>query len=186
MKFSSDFNHDAVMRTAYGIVRHHDVAEDVTQQAFVEVYGSISRYDLQRPFAPWLQRIAVNLSLDELRRTRSDQRLQEAEQVASEAPSVEQAAEDSEARQAIWEALRGLSAKHRAAVVMRYYHGMSEPEMATALNCRRGTVKSRLYTALRKLRPILDEQVEFPSTRARTDPLSPGVSGGRVAHPLGR
>ena len=52
-------------------------------------------------------------------------------------------------------AIRNLSPKQRAVVVLRYYHGFGEIEMAVALGCRRGTVKSRLHSALRKLELLL-------------------------------
>ena len=61
-------HHRAVFRTAYGVVRRHDLAEDVTQQVFIELFASVKRYDVTRPFPPWLHRIAVRRSLDELRR----------------------------------------------------------------------------------------------------------------------
>ena len=64
-------------------------------------------------------------------------------------------AEESEIRRSIWAAVRALSPKQRAAVVLRYYHGFSEAEMAVALGCRRGTVKSRLHSALRRLELLL-------------------------------
>ena len=57
-----------VLRTAYGIVGRHHLAEDVTQQVFVELFTAIRRFDPERPFAPWLYRIVVNTSLKELRR----------------------------------------------------------------------------------------------------------------------
>ena len=66
-------------------------------------------------------------------------------------------AEESEVRRLIWKAIQALSPKQRAAVVLRYYHGFSEAEMAVALGCRRGTVKSRLHSALRKLEHLLRE-----------------------------
>ena len=144
----------AVLRTAYGIVGRHHLAEDVTQQVFVELFSAIKRFDRRRPFAPWLYRIVVNISLKELRRR--DHRslsLEEAADLPSFEPMPDHTAE--EARRSIWAAIRALSPKHRAVVVLRYYHGFSEAEMAVALGCRRGTVKSRLHSALRRLELLL-------------------------------
>ena len=146
----------AVLRTAYGIVRRHHLAEDVTQQVFVELFSAIKRFDRRRPFAPWLYRIVVNISLKELRRR--DHRslsLEEAADLPSFEPMPDHTAEEAEARRSIWAAIRALSPKHRAVVVLRYYHGFSEAEMAVALGCRRGTVKSRLHSALRRLELLL-------------------------------
>ena len=146
-----------VLRTAYGIVGAHHLAEDVTQQVFVELFTAIRRFDPERPFAPWLYRIVVNISLKELRRR--DHRSLPLEEAAADLPSLDPlpdlVAEESEIRRSIWTAIHALSPKQRAAVVLRYYHGFSEAEMAVALGCRRGTVKSRLHSALRRLELLL-------------------------------
>ena len=148
-----------VLRTAYGIVGAHHLAEDVTQQVFVELFTAIRRFDPERPFAPWLYRIVVNISLKELRRR--DHRSLPLEEAAADLPSLDPlpdlVAEESEIRRSIWTAIHALSPKQRAAVVLRYYHGFSEAEMAVALGCRRGTVKSRLHSALRSLELLLRE-----------------------------
>lgn len=147
----------AVLRTAYGIVGAHHLAEDVTQQVFVELFTAIRRFDLKRPFAPWLYRIVVNISLKELRRRHH--RSLPLDEAAADLPSLDPlpdlVAEESEIRRSIWTAIQALSPKQRAAVVLRYYHGFSEAEMAVALGCRRGTVKSRLHSALRQLELLL-------------------------------
>ena len=150
----------AVLRTAYGIVGSHHLAEDVTQQVFVELFTAMRRFDPERPFVPWLYRIVVNVSLKELRRRHH--RSLPLDEAAADLPSLDPLpdliAEESEIRKAIWAAVQSLSPKQRAAVVLRYYHGFSEAEMAVALGCRRGTVKSRLHSALRRLEPLLRER----------------------------
>ena len=146
----------AVLRTAYGIVGRHHLAEDVTQQVFVELFSAIKRFDRKRPFAPWLYRIVVNISLKELRRREHrGLSLEEVADLPSFEPMPDRLAEESEVRRSIWAAVRALSPKHRAAVVLRYYQGFSEAEMAVSLGCRRGTVKSRLHSALRRLELLL-------------------------------
>ena len=154
-----ELHHRAVIRTAYGIVRRLDIAEDVTQQVFIELFSSIKRYDIKRPFPPWLHRIAVRRSLDELRRpNHRDVAIGAAQELPSRSDRPEQVAEESELRADIRKAIGTLDPKHRAAVVLRYYQGFTEAEMAIALHCRRGTVKSRLHYALRRLREILEPE----------------------------
>ncbi|MCH8274772.1 MAG: sigma-70 family RNA polymerase sigma factor [Armatimonadetes bacterium] len=85
--------------------------------------------------------------------------------------SPEQAAEESELRSAIRNALGSLEPKHRAAVVLRYYQGFSEAETAVALGCRPGTVKSRVHYALRRLRQVFAT-------------LSPPLTAGMAAQPM--
>ncbi len=93
-----ELHHRAVFRTAYGIVRSYDLAEDVTQQVFIELFASIGRYDVTRPFPPWLHRIAVNRSVDELRRRKNlNVPLEAVHDLQSPSTSPEEAAEESPA-----------------------------------------------------------------------------------------
>ncbi len=171
-------HHQAVLRTAYGITRNHDLAEDITQRVFIELFTAIQRYDPRRPFPPWLHQIAVRRSLDELRRPANRHvPIEDAQFLASPDTSPEQAAEHSELRATILDALGGLEPKQRAVVVLRYYHGFSEAEMAVALRCRRGTVKSRLHYAQRRLREILEAQAS-PLTGPRLTNPSTYRNGG--------
>ena len=171
-------HHQAVFRTAYGITRNYDLAEDITQQVFIELFTAIQRYDPRRPFPPWLHRIAVHKSLDELRRpAKRDVPIGDADDLLSPAPSPDDEAEQSELQAAIRDALGGLEPKQRAVVVLRFYHGFSEAEMAVALHCRRGTVKSRLHYAQRRLREILEVQAS-PLTGPRMTNPSTYRNGG--------
>ncbi len=173
-------HHQAVFRTAYGITRNYDLAEDITQQVFIELFAAIQRYDPRRPFPPWLHRIAVHRSLDELRRpAKRDVPIGDADYLPSPTPSPDDEAEKSELRATILDALGGLEPKQRAVLVLRYYHGFSEAEMAVALHCRRGTVKSRLHYAQRRLREILEAQAS-PLTGPRLTNPSTYRNGGSV------
>ncbi len=164
-------HHQAVFRTAYGITRNYDLAEDITQQVFIELFTAIQRYDPRRPFPPWLHRIAVHKSLDELRRpAKRVVPIGDADDLPSPAPSPDDEAEKSELQATIRDALGGLEPKQRAVLVLRYYHGFSEAEMAVALHCRRGTVKSRLHYAQRRLREILEAQASPLTGPSLTNP----------------
>ncbi len=171
-----EIHHRAVFRTAYGIVGRQQLAEDVTQQVFIELFSSIKRYDRSRPFPPWLHRIAVSRSLDELRRRKKKfLPLEDAGDLRSTIPSPEEAAEQSELQETMQSAIASLKPDHRAAVVLRYYHGFSETEMSVAMDCRRGTVKSRLHHALRQLRKSL-EPIMSPMGKLEA-PMAPAIAG---------
>lgn len=148
---------DAVLQTAYGIIGQLQPAEDVTQRLFIELFASIKRYDVRRPFLPWLHCIAVRRSLDELRRSRNGETvpLELAPDLLSPFTSPEEAAEASELRVAVWSALGSLKERERAALVLKYYQGFSEAEMAVALACSGGRVKSLLHEAREHLREVL-------------------------------
>ena len=148
---------DAVLRTAYGVIGRFELAEDVTQQVFIELWRSIKRYDVRRPFAPWLHCIAVRRSLDELR---SQSRhpsvpLEHVPELPSPFTSPEEAAEASELQMAVWCALQSLKERERAALVLKYFQEFSEAEMAVALACSGGRVKSLLFDARQHFREVL-------------------------------
>jgi RNA polymerase sigma factor (sigma-70 family) len=79
---------------------------------------------------------------------------------ADPAPSPAERAEQTELREILWQAIEQLPAKQRAVLVLRYYSDLSEGELAEALGCRRGTVKSRLHRAHRALAEILHTSIE--------------------------
>ena len=149
----------AVFGIAYGIVCSNDLAEDVTQQVFLEVFTSIKRYNDQRPFRPWLCRIAVYLCRDENRkegrRYKGQIPLEDAPDIPSPPSDCPQRrAENSELGAAIRQAVTGLSAEHREVIVLSS-QGYSGAEMAEILDAPEGTVKSRLSVARRSLRGAL-------------------------------
>lgn len=168
-----ELHQQAVFRTAYSIVRRHDDAEDVTQDVFIELFKAIKRYDVKRPFSAWLHGIAVHRSLDRIRRRKDHSPIEEVLDLPSLVDSPEVACEKTERRAAIWNAIGKLSPKHRAAVVLRYYHGFSEAEMAVALRCRRGAVKSRLHYALRHLGDDLGPELPPPMGISQPPPKGP-------------
>jgi RNA polymerase sigma-70 factor (ECF subfamily) len=77
--------------------------------------------------------------------------------IANPAASPEHAAEGSEVRECVWEAVASLGFKQRAAVVLFYVQGLSLQEIAYILDCPVGTVKSRLHYACKALRKKLSE-----------------------------
>ncbi len=151
----------AAVRAAYLITRDRALAEDCAQDAFLRAYGAIARFDPSRPFKPWLLRIVVREATNAVSRSARSSSLESASGVALEdllpdpSPGPEEELEGAELREVVWEALGRLPARERAAVVMRYYLGMSEAEMAAELECAPGTVKWRLHEARQRLRVLL-------------------------------
>jgi RNA polymerase sigma-70 factor (ECF subfamily) len=151
--------HARVYRNAFLMTQRAEAADDITQLVFVELFSAFRRYDLARPFLPWLYRIVHNVGVDYLKRDRrgADMPLPAADSARESllgpdpAPGPAEQAEQREAQRALWQALGRLPVAQRAALVLRYYQGLNEAEMAAALNCRKGTVKSRLHRALRAL-----------------------------------
>jgi len=146
-----------VYAVALRIVRRHDVADDVAQEAFVRAHRNLNRFDTARPFGPWICRITANLALNHLRSPRSrEQELPEGHaERASERPDPLGELLDDEARRVLDRALGELPAEQRAVFVMRVMEDLSYREIADALGIAQGTVMSRLFRARERLREAL-------------------------------
>lgn len=136
--------YEPMVRVAYLLVGSRAEAEDVVQDAFARIEMRWSRLDGN--IEGYLHRCVVNRSYDILRRRKLEQRFWflQREQTA-----------DLEADE-LGDALATLPPKRRAAVVLRYYAGLPEKEIADALGVRPGTVKSMLHRALAQLREVIE------------------------------
>jgi RNA polymerase sigma-70 factor (ECF subfamily) len=139
-------------------------AEDVVQQAFVKAYCALGRFRDGMAFKPWLLAIVANETRNTVRgaarqRTLADREaaLVKAEPLIPESADPAVATLEAERRAALLAALEKLSEEHRLVVTYRYLLEMDEPETAQALGWPRGTVKSRLNRALRKLARLLPD-----------------------------
>ena len=153
------------LRVAYLVVRDHAEAEDVTQEAFVRAYRGLGRFDLDRPFRPWLLRIVRNQALNKVRGRRRHETLalraeRELSVSGDATPSPETAAIHGERRRAVLGSLASLPHKQRAVIEHRYLLDLSEAETAAILGIPIGTVKSRAHRGLATLRHELGD-VDF-------------------------
>jgi RNA polymerase sigma-70 factor (ECF subfamily) len=157
-------------RRVYGvalrIVRAHDVADDVTQEAFLRAWRSLERFDLGRPFGPWVCRIAANLAVNHVRSPRArEEGLPEAHaETRSREPGPLGALLDAEGARVLEAALAELPQEQRAVLVLRAVEELSYAEIAESLGISAGTVMSRLYRARERLalalRPYLGKAAE--------------------------
>jgi RNA polymerase sigma-70 factor (ECF subfamily) len=139
-------------------------AEDVVQQAFVKAYCALGRFRDGMAFKPWLLAIVANETRNTVRRAARQRTLADREAALVKAePLIPESADpavatlEAERRAALLAALEKLSEEHRLVVTYRYLLEMDEPETAQALGWPRGTVKSRLSRALRKLARLLPD-----------------------------
>jgi len=152
------------IRTAYLITRDSQLAQDVVQDVFLQVFRNIGSFDVMRPFEPWLMRSVVNAAL------KATQKMAGRVSVESDADetwlenwltvdeSVEAQVESSEFQEKIWEAMQNLSFRQRSVIVQRYFLEMSEREMADELRTAPGTVKWLLNAARARLRSLLGSE----------------------------
>jgi RNA polymerase sigma-70 factor (ECF subfamily) len=140
-------------------VRDAEQADDLTQEAFCRVYQHRDGYDAQGQFVAWLKRIAVNLAKDCLRRQKQATfvPLDEWEEL----PATDRRCDPMAAlasgvlREDLRAAIEALPDDQRLPVVMHYFGDMTVQDIAWAMKCPVGTVKSRLFYALRRVRGTL-------------------------------
>ena len=154
--------HARAVRCAFLVLQDHALALDVTQTAFVKAYEHIAGFDARRPFGPWfLKSVLRDATKAAVRRERtvsldadSTERGVPGESPDT-APGPDELWEQRELARTVTAALAELPPAERAAIVQRYYLGLSEAEMAAAADRPRGTIKWRLHTARARLRTLL-------------------------------
>jgi RNA polymerase sigma-70 factor, ECF subfamily len=162
-----------IFKTALAITGDARTAEEVLQDTFVQAYAHADSIDGTVPIAPWLHRIAINLSAN----TRARKRLLLVSLdslanyvLANDDNSPERLAEQNELRRAVQRAIAQLDFKHRTVIVLYYLQDFSLKEIAYILDCPLGTVKSRLHYACKTLKLHLtpDHGAVLDATRGVT------------------
>lgn len=145
----------------YRMVGDYDAALDLTQEVFIKVYASLSRYRAEFKFSTWIYKIAHNAAIDHLRRhaTRgavasSDDNRAEGT-VESRRLSPEQESERSERCSEIEEVVQLLPAPYRELILLRHAQDLSYEEIAEVTGLPLGTVKNRLFRAREAMREHL-------------------------------
>ncbi len=145
-----------LLRAARLILRDEALAEDAIQETFLKAWQRIGSLRDEDP-GPWLTRIAMNESISTYRRRHRFQALTERfGRLGGARREV-----SSEARLDLTHALDQLNVEQRAAVALHYYQDLSVEETARALKIPVDTVKSRLKSALRRLRELTGSEEAF-------------------------
>jgi RNA polymerase sigma-70 factor (ECF subfamily) len=163
-----DDHYPAVLRLAYMLLQNLQDAEDTTQEAFIYAFKNLDRYDPERAsFATWLKVIITSRCRDLQRKRRfkwlSLQEWLEAGREPEDETDAHQpdvALELVGMQQMVWEALNQVSRKSRQALILRYFGGLSYPEMAQALGCAVSTAKSRVAYGHQTLARLLGDEAE--------------------------
>lgn len=168
-------------RELYGYLRRYlgdsDLADDVFQNTFLQLYTKISQYEAGRPVRPWLYTIATHQAIDALRRANRhqalslDQNRQDlgngevrnlVDLLENRTPGPVEEADGAERRQRVRADVENLPDFLRQVVVLAYYQGLKYREIADILGIPVGTVKSRLHSALCRLQEVWSQS---PSLR---------------------
>jgi RNA polymerase sigma-70 factor (sigma-E family) len=141
----------ALLRLAYLLVGDRGLAEDLLQETFIRVYPRWSRILRQDPEA-YVRRSLARNAVSLWRRGRHFGHEVSCAHVPDTTSSD---GDDADPFGIVWQAVRGLPPRQRAVVVLTFYADMSEAEIATALGCAVGTVKSQKSRALARVRADL-------------------------------
>lgn len=147
-----------VAATVIGMLGPGPEAEDVGQETFIRFYKSLPRFRGDSTLGTYLTRIAINLSLNQIRR-RQQVRARfhtDTTDKIDHYPDLDHTAERNEARKLIEKGLQSLEPKFRSVLVLRLIRGFSTFETAGILKLPTGTVLSRLARGQQKLRKILE------------------------------
>lgn len=155
-----------VINAAYGMMGNPEDAYDIAQEVFLKVFQNIGKFHGQSSFSTWLYRVTSNVCLDELRRRKRrisdavslspDEESDFAEiQIADKDAGPQEQAERSETRLAVQKAIDALPEDYRAVIVLRELQGLDYQQIADAMECSLGTVKSRISRARQMLKEKL-------------------------------
>jgi RNA polymerase sigma-70 factor (ECF subfamily) len=139
----------SVFNVCFRILHERVEAEDMAQETFIRAHGKLGSFDIERPFGPWVRRVAANVCLNHLESQKITVELND-EKDADETQNLEKQVEVRERSEQIRAALASLPANYRAVIELRHYQEMSYEEIAIELKIPLSDVKSHLFRA-RKL-----------------------------------
>ena len=165
---------DGIYNYVWRMISNREDAEDLAQEVFVRAFKAIKTFRRESNLRTWLYRIAMNLCVDKYRRAGLEkqyfvslehkQQGEDGESVAFDLPDTthdpQRVFEQTELQAEIQKALSKLPEKLRSAVLLFDLEGMSYDEIADAIGCPVGTVKSRIFNARVQLRRILKVYME--------------------------
>jgi len=144
-----------LFKYVYSVFHDYHLAEDLSQEIFLKVYGSLSHYNAKYPFSTWLLRVAHNYSIDLLRKKKltivsmeskvGDSRVSDS--LVASLPAASMTYEQTRERELIKEAIFSLDPDYRSVIFLRYIEEVKLEDIAYILGIPLGTVKSRINRA---------------------------------------
>lgn len=160
--------HKSIINLAYHYIGNRNDVEDIAQKIFVKVYFSLPKFDIHRPFFPWLYRISINQCYDELRHLRrrktytfSELSLEDAGRIENLIAQAENSPHPDDSKSDMQDLLHTLldrlSDNHRRVIVLRDIEGIPYDEMAAILKCSEQAVRLKVFRARNRLKKILEK-----------------------------
>ncbi|ODS51893.1 MAG: hypothetical protein ABS36_19165 [Acidobacteria bacterium SCN 69-37] len=150
----------ALYQLAYRITGRAEDAEDVVQETFIKAFRQLDRFEARSSVGTWLHRIGANCAIDLVRRRRPFEVMEAPDRLDQRAaggawPSQTAVVASAQIQQRIDDTMAELSARERAAFVMRHFHDCSINDIATALDMNTSAAKHAVFRAVRKMRAAL-------------------------------
>jgi RNA polymerase sigma-70 factor (ECF subfamily) len=149
-----------IYNAAYRVLGNAEDASDIAQVVFLRVAERLHDYDSRFKFFSWIYRIAINESLNLLRRAGREEPLDEdADPPAAESAGPEWQAHSAELSRRVQKALMSMKVDDRAVLTLRHFSECSYREIGDILDLQEKTVKSRLFEARQRLRELLKDLI---------------------------
>jgi RNA polymerase sigma-70 factor (ECF subfamily) len=156
-----------LFKVAYRLTGSEANADDVVQETLLRAFRNIHRFDARSQVGTWLYRIAVNCSMDlmrkESRRTARETSEEKVELASLETsdPRPDRLAESGELGKMVGHVLGELSTTERTAFVLRHFEGYTSVEIGRLLGMRPGATRNAVFRAVKKLRAVLGPMLEI-------------------------
>lgn len=148
-----------VYRTAYLVLKETSSAEDIVQETFMKVYRNLPNLQDPKKFSSWIKTIATRSALDFLRKHKKVIPMEDPNDQGAvgnfifnvQFPTPESEVERKELQEKVQQAIFSLDYNYQEVILLKYYHNLSDNEIAATLGCPLGTVKSRTHRALKAI-----------------------------------
>lgn len=148
-----------IFNLAMRMVKDYDDAKDITQNTFIKAYSKLTSFDNDQVFFSWIYRIAVNESLNSIKSKKSFNYLDDEKFSISDSP------DDSFVRNELYksvnDAILELSPEYRTVIILKHLNGLSYQEISEITGITEEKVKSRLFTARKRLKDLLEKNSEL-------------------------
>lgn len=145
---------EKVRNIIYVTLTNSDVVDDIAQEVFITIYKNLKNFRFESQFTTWVYRITINKCKDHLRK-KNIRKIFLPLKDEEEEPVFESIDEDSDIKQIVRNAIAALPDKLRIPIVLKDLQGFSYQEIAEAMQCEIGTVKSRIFRAREALKKAL-------------------------------
>lgn len=158
-------NHkEYLLKIAILITKSYSLSEDIVSDTFIKVFENYSKYDTSKDLRPWIVRILKNNINMYYRKNKKEILTSESIEIEDSHDSLIEFFTKNDEKE-LFELVMGLSFKSRQIIVLHYYEGMTLPEISEKLDIPLGTCKSRLNTALNKLRGLVPPKLLMKEER---------------------